>query len=78
MIEWSHTKRGFKLGEFKDLYGADCSVQESSSAAIPAIWLGMDEGTHIDDNCLARMHLSQAQAEELIPILQHFVEMGTL
>lgn len=34
------TTRGFELNYFKDDYGVDCSIQESSSIE-PHIWLGV-------------------------------------
>lgn len=34
------TNRGFEIHHFKDDYGADCSIQESSSVE-PHIWLGV-------------------------------------
>jgi len=38
------TQRGFTLTEFTDLYGAKCSIQESSIATEGgAIWLGVDD-----------------------------------
>lgn len=37
------THRGFAVQEFKDLYGADCSIQKSSLATDDAIWLGVDD-----------------------------------
>jgi hypothetical protein len=88
-IKLTETQRGFLRGEFKDLYGADCSIQESSLATDNAIWLGCENGTHYIDarpmlkadetfTCSARMHLNQEQVKELLPILQYFVEHGTL
>lgn len=41
MIKKHFTARGFVKGEFEDLYGAKCSIQESSLAEKPAIWLGV-------------------------------------
>ena len=35
------TARGFEVKHFKDTYGMDCSIQESSSAEEPKIWLGV-------------------------------------
>ena len=35
------TSRGFEVKYFKDSYGIDCSIQESS-AIEPYIWLGVD------------------------------------
>lgn len=42
-IDFSATHRGFKLGEFTDLYGKKCSIQKSSLATEDAIWMGIDD-----------------------------------
>lgn len=42
-IEMKPTPRGFMKGEFKDLYGSECSIQESSLATDDAIWLGVND-----------------------------------
>lgn len=68
------TDRGFKRAEFKDEYGEDCSIQESSLATNPCIWLGVD----LVQDKPARMHVSRALAKKLIPHLQKFVETGGL
>jgi hypothetical protein len=39
----SKTCRGFNLIEFEDIYGAKCSIQESSLATAHAIWFGIDD-----------------------------------
>lgn len=36
------TNRGFGLGEFEDVRGNKCSIQESSAAMEARIWLGSD------------------------------------
>lgn len=74
------TGRGFRRIEFKDGNGDACSIQESSAAEDSFIWLGCDEGTHhhVTGECLARMHLTQQHAAELIPILQHFAKTGKM
>ena len=41
MIKKDFTARGFVIGEFEDLYGVKCSIQESSLAEKPALWLGV-------------------------------------
>ena len=41
MIKKRFTGRGFVIGEFEDLYGVKCSIQESSLADKPALWLGV-------------------------------------
>jgi len=42
MIELKTTNRGFELGKFIDIFGAECSIQKSSLATDDAIWLGID------------------------------------
>ena len=68
------TGRGFPLGLFKDRYGEECSIQDSSLAFEDAIWLGVDsvpEGG-------GRMHLTKSHVRSLLPILEYFVEHGTI
>ena len=42
-MKMKHTERGFNYIEFKDQYGAKCSLQKSSSAMQDCIWLGLDD-----------------------------------
>lgn len=43
-MEFDNTNRGFKIGNFTDANGVDCSLQESSIAADEShIWLGCSE-----------------------------------
>lgn len=85
--------RGFMVGNFKDDYQKDCSIQMSSLATKACIWLGVDDldpqilipGTGwrpypIPSNVLFhnRMHLDQKQVAALLPLLQKFVETGKL
>jgi hypothetical protein len=73
------TERGFIIGSFIDQMGQPCSIQESSAATEQCIWLGLLKGMHTEKGeCYARMHLTQEQAGQLIPLLQHFVETGSL
>ncbi len=37
------TNRGFSIANFKDHYGAECSLQKSSLATEDCIWFGIDE-----------------------------------
>ncbi len=76
-IKFKRTERGFIVGEFKEHYGKECSIQESSGFT-EAIWLGQKEGDHINGQCLARMLLTRKQVAELIPILQGYVDTGAL
>lgn len=63
------TCRGFDIYRFKDLYNEPCRLQKSSLATQKAIWFGVTENS---------IHLNQKQVEELIPILQKFVDTGEL
>ncbi len=75
-IDLDPTNRGFLRGDFKDLYGRSCSIQQSSLATKKAIWLGVDKDT--EGKPSSRMHLSQEQVNELLPHLQRFAETGSL
>lgn len=84
--------RGFLRGEFKDRYGAKCSLQESSLATEACIWLGVNEpeikimgprgweDVPIPPGALrsGRMHLTQRMVADLLPALKHFVKTGYL
>jgi len=43
MYKATKTARGFTHASFKDRYGANCSIQESSLATEAAIWFGIDD-----------------------------------
>lgn len=92
-IKLRKSERGFPLGEFTDKYGAKCSIQDSSAMSEPCIWLGIDdpevqicvkgegwkdvplpEGTMVS----GRMHLTRKHAKKLIPLLQRFVDTGSV
>lgn len=79
--------RGFHGFRFQDRYGTSCSLQESSAASEPCIWIGAEEGLLPGDgppwpeqkrHVLARMHLNQEQVRALLPALVHFAEAGEL
>lgn len=87
------TTRGFAIIEFKDRNGEDCSIQKSSVATEDCIWIGNNEANPkvlihgkgwqpveipSDVSLNTRMHLSQDQVKELLPILQHFVKTGNV
>lgn len=73
------TERGFKRGEFVDLNCDKCSIQESSLATSPAIWLGCDTVSVVTGHKSgARMHLDRKMASQLIKHLQKFVSTGHL
>lgn len=86
-LRFIKNQRGFKIATFKDLYGKNCSIQQSSLATDNAIWFGCEEGTHylgttpvdkIEYECVARMHLSRQQIKDLLPVLTKFAETGNL
>ena len=87
MPDWKlrKTERGFERIEFKDLYGNECSLQQSSLAdfeppGTSAVWLGCEHETfhHIDHQPIgARMHLDFDQVKRLIPLLQKWVDTGS-
>ena len=86
------TNRGFGIYEFTDRYGNKCSLQKSSLATEQAIWFGVDdvnpqimgsngwEKFEIPKEVLLnkRMHLTQQQVKDLLPILTKFVEKGEI
>lgn len=86
MIEFKQTNRGFEIGFFEDRYRQKCSIQDSSLAVEAAIWLGVDNtGPDIkgpsgkfSEEISSRMHLTQSQVEELLPVLKRFVSTGTI
>lgn len=65
------THRGFRLVEFHDANGQECSAQESSAVEDDFLWLGRDDGK-------ARMHINRDQARRLVPLLRHFARYGDL
>lgn len=88
-----YTCRGFAYNEFTDLYGVTCSLQESSLATEPAIWLGCDDANprvmvpgkgwtkiEMPDGYLAntRMHLGVEQVKELVKALKYWLKNGEL
>lgn len=90
-VEKTETDRGFGLIKFVDRYNTECSLQDSSLATEPAIWLGVDnadpqimksgEGWKpypIPEEVLlkTRMHLTQAMVIQLLPYLKEFAETG--
>lgn len=72
------TERGFQRGEFLDLYGAECSIQESSMATADALWLGVDRTQDAKELSGIRMHLTPAHVRALLPYLIRFAVHGDL
>lgn len=78
-----YTQRGFAKKEFKDRFGAKCSLQESSNI-IPSIWLGVDEEQDEEFNekfkgapSYTRMHLNYEQVQELVDDLQRWLRRNS-
>lgn len=65
----SKTNNGFDFVSFKDDYGNQCSLQESSLATEDAVWLGVDD---------FRMHLTRKQVKVLFKYLKRFKKTGQL
>ena len=68
------TERGFEFINFADIYGLNCSLQQSSLAeceqpGASAVWLGI-RGLH-------RMHLNRELAQELIEVLVQWLNTGS-
>ena len=70
----TETCRGFAVAKFRDRYNHQCSIQDSSAATEPCLWLGVDQ----DVIPQTRMHLTQDQVRALLPLLTRFVETGSI
>jgi hypothetical protein len=77
-LEKELTERGFQVAKFTDLYGSECSIQESSLAFPPAIWLGVDQHYYEGAITTGRMHLTLDMVKALLPLLQNFVATDEL
>jgi hypothetical protein len=78
VFSFKATSKGHLIGSFKDRYGAECSVQESSYPDEPCIWLGVEVDSGGESVPNGRMHLNQEAAQEMIDVLRYFVNEGTL
>ena len=79
------TGRGFTRVIFKDHYGRACTLQESSMAKPPAVWLGVEADQikrelveHPGATPRTRMHLSEERVSNLLPYLLKFLAEGEL
>jgi uncharacterized protein with von Willebrand factor type A (vWA) domain len=83
----------FKIINFKDTLNRNCSIQESSLASEPNLWIGLEDtkplvnrnGTEwqeyeIPDGVLLtqRMELNQQQIKEILPFLKKFARTGKI
>ena len=62
--------------DFEDRSGQACSIQSSSLADEPCVWLGVD--LDVDGNPSTRMHLTRGMAAELARLLERFAATGRL
>ena len=75
-----YTNRGFPYKEFKDKYGAVCSIQMSSIATEPCLWLGVNEEQSDEFKAefksfpYTRMHLTYNQVKRLVEDLQMWLD----
>lgn len=75
-----YTNRGFPYKEFKDKYGAVCSIQMSSIATEPCLWLGVNEEqsdefkAEFKSSPYTRMHLTYNQVKRLVEDLQMWLD----
>ena len=72
-MEIKKTERGFEIIRFRDFYGAECSLQQSSLALYDqpgssAVWLGY--GDH-------RIHINLELMKALLLHLENWVENGS-
>lgn len=77
-LEFRANRKGLLVTEFKDRFGQDCVIQESSFSDENCIWLGVDVGLDGEPVQHGRMHLTQAMARRLIPVLRYFAREGRL
>ena len=79
----SKTKRGFRIYTFKDFYGEECSLQKSSMATQPQVWLGLHAKEikihqHTGESLGMRMLIDRKLAKELAVKLLIFSETGEI
>jgi hypothetical protein len=77
-VRFNSTRRGLLRAEFKDRYGAECSVQESSIPGEDCLWLGVEVDFYGDELRAGRMHIDRDLARQLYPVLRHFARTGSL
>lgn len=73
-IKQDVTDRGFQMVAFNDIYGFDCSIQQSSLATneVPetgALWIGRRS---------ERMHLDATGVKAMVEYLQVWLDHGKL
>jgi len=78
MFDFKPTKKGLLRAEFRDRFGAVCSIQESSFPDEDCLWFGVEVDIHGNESNGGRMHLTQEMARQLMPVLRHFLRTGKL
>ncbi|RPI83375.1 MAG: hypothetical protein EHM34_05370 [Nitrosopumilales archaeon] len=80
----SKTSRGFTLYTFTEIYGGQCSLQMSSCADEPRVWLGLDSGKTWNETAPkeqfvgSRMLINRKLAAKLALKLAAFAETGEI
>lgn len=84
-------KKGLNVIEFKDFYGEECTMEETSFTGDRTLWIGCNNANpkfftvengwkpvHMPEKYVAntKMHLSRKQVEKMLPHLIKFVETG--
>lgn len=62
------TARGFRLYEFKDHYGNECTLQASSLADKPCVWLGIGEPKVQMMASQAPVHIAKGETTGWVPV----------
>lgn len=78
MLEFKPTPKGVLRGAFKDRFGAECELQESSYTEESCIWVGPVIDSQGEPLTSSRMHLTRDQALELSLALRYFANEGWL
>ena len=74
------TERGLPCAEFVDKNGSLCSIQDSSLAPFAGEDWAIRLGSERDYRGVEaiRMHLTQSQVRDLLPLLQRFADTGSI
>ena len=70
------TDRGFIRGDFTDISGQACSIQESSLATAGAIWFGLAQSADGLTHTPNRMHLTSDELLQVLDPLRKFADKG--
>jgi hypothetical protein len=83
MLKVEKTEIGFEIVYFKDRYETPCSLQQSSLAeyeppGTSAVWFGIHpDPSRYEPGEIKIMHLDRMMVEEIIELLQRWLETGS-